>query len=251
MLASKRILEPEIMESLEEVYAYDKLTNQYLGILHNGFVETIINKSASEGNFLEVGSGTGRISLGIAKYTNDIELTGIDLSDNMIHVARHNCNKMQLESKVSFKKGSATEIPFEDNSFDTVLSHNMLHHLPDPIQMIVEMKRVVKKSGGIFIRDLIRQPPLLLPLHVHILGIRYNALMKKEYSDSIKAALSKNEWKQLFENSNIDNAIITNSFITHQSIEKEALNKRSDYIKVPTPFHLKPIKNMYVSKLKT
>jgi len=248
MKIKDRILESEAMESIEEVYAYDKLTKQYLAILHNGFVETILNKSCEKGKFLEVGSGTGRVSIGIAKNNRYADITGIDLSKNMIQVATENSINHSVSEQINFKFGSATDIPFEDNSFDSVYCHNMLHHLPDPFLMIKEMKRVVKPEGSFFIRDLIRIPSALIPFHVHLLGLTYNQLMKKEYRDSINAALSKEEWKDIHSKADIKNSKITYHFITHQGIEKEANNKRQDYIKVPTPFYLNLFKNMYVSK---
>lgn len=248
MFTSERQLEPEAMETIEEVYAYDKLTLQYLTILHNGFIETVINKSASSGKFLEIGSGTGRISIGIAKLNQKTEMFGIDLSKNMIKVAEENAKQENVHNRITFSYGSATEIPFDDNSFDTVFCHNMLHHIPDIPVAVTEMKRVAKSTGAILIRDLIRVSPVLIPLHVNVLGLTYNKLMKKEYRDSIKAALSSKEWKKLFLQADIPGAKITNQFITHQGIERQALDKRVDYIKVPTPYHVRLFKNMYVSK---
>lgn len=246
MFHSKRLFEAEVMESYDEVVAYDALTKQFLAILHNGFVETVINKGTQKGRFLEVGSGTGWISIGIAKYNPNVEITCIDLSENMIKVAKSNSNQENVGDRVSFQVGSAVDIPFEDNSFDTVYCHNMLHHIPDPEKMVSEMSRVLKNDGGLFIRDLIRVSPLIIPLHVHVLGFRYNYLMKKEYRDSIKASLSRTEWKTLFSHAEIPGAKLTTHFITHQGMEKISLHRRNDYLSIPTPIHLKFFKNMYV-----
>ena len=247
MFISERVLETESMETIEEVYAYDRLTLKYLKILHNGFVETAINKSSAAGKFLEVGSGSGRISIGIAKLNKQADLFGIDLSENMIKVAQDNAAQEGVAEQIEFSYGSATELPFADNSFDTVVCHNMLHHIPDIYRAVMEIKRVVKDDGAILIRDLIRQPPFIRLCHVHILGLTYNKLMKKEYGDSIKAAFSVVEWQKLFQEADIPGAQITKHFITHQGIEREAVNKRADYVKVPTLFYLLPFKNMYVS----
>ena len=249
LLKSQRIMEPESMETLEEVYAYDKLTLRYLTILHNGFIETVINSSPAAGRFLEVGSGSGRVSIGVAKYNKDVELTGVDLSENMLIVARDNADQEGVTDRVNYYFGDAKRMPFSDHSFDSVFCHNMLHHISDPLTVVKEMNRVVKNDGAILIRDLIRVPELLVPFHVHILGLSYNRLMKKEYRDSIKAALSKEEWIDLCNKSGIEGARVTNQFITHQSIERPAEDRRTKYIEVPTPIFLRPFKNMYVSKL--
>lgn len=245
---NQRILEQEAMMSFEEVRAYDKLTLKYLTMLHNGFIETIINSSSDHGRFLEVGAGTGRISIGVAKYTENIELIGTDISDNMLMVAVNNANYEKVSDKIEYRFGDAKKLPFSDNYFDSVFCHNMLHHIPDPLVVVKEMNRVVKKDGAILIRDLIRLPKFLIPFHVNVFGLPYNELMKKEYRDSIKAALSEKEWQSLYKESGIaGNSKITKQFITHQGIERLAINRRTKYLKVPTPVFVQPFKNMYVS----
>lgn len=243
----ERLLETESMETLEEVYAYDKLTMKYLAILHNGFVETVINASPPKGKFLEVGCGTGRITIGIAKHTADIELFGIDLSENMLTVAKDNAEREKVHPKIHFQIGDAKRIPFDDNEFDAVYCHNMLHHIADPLSVVLEMKRVAKADGALLIRDLKRIPKVLIPIHVNVFGLPYNKLMKKEYRDSIKAALSVDEWKELFSKSKIPDARKTSQFFTHQGIERVSQKKRKDYVPVPTPVHIRFFKKFYVS----
>lgn len=248
MKSGARVLELEIMMSEEEVIAYDLLVKKYLKILHAGFVETVINLSPPKGSFLDVGTGTGWIAIGIAKYNQETEVTGIDLSEAMLKVARQNAIYEGVSARVRFLKGDAKCIPFEDETFDSVFCHNMLHHLPEPIKMVKEMVRVVKKDGALIIRDLERLSRPMAEIHVNILGLTYNKLMKKEYRDSILAALSESEWEELARKLNIEDAKLTRQFITHLSIERPSKRRREDYIEVPTPFYLKPFKSFYVSK---
>jgi len=63
---SKRVLEPEAMMSLDEARNYDKLVVKYLQILHDGFVETVLNAVSDGSSILEVGTGSGRISIELA-----------------------------------------------------------------------------------------------------------------------------------------------------------------------------------------
>ena len=242
-----RVLEPEAMESLEEVIAYDRLTMKYLQILHNGFIETILNGTPERGCFLEVGSGSGRISIGIAKQNKSVEITGIDLSENMITVARKNAIEEKVSDFIDFQLASATEIPFPDHSFDAVYCHNMLHHIPNIDLAVKEMLRVLKPSGGFFIRDLVRQSPLVTALHVNVFGLTYNSLMKKEYRDSIKASLSWEEIDTLFASLELPGKKLRKYFLTHFGIEKQAQNRRTQKIEVSTPAYIKFMKNMYVA----
>ncbi len=244
---SKRVLEPEAMISLDEARNYDKLVVKYLKILHDGFVETVLNAIPDCSTILEVGTGSGRISIELAKYNPRVTVTGIELSDDMITVANENKVQAGVADRVTFTKGDAKSLPFEDASFDVVVCHNMMHHLPDPFSAVQEMKRVLKKDGGFFLRDLRRPASFLVPLHVNILGFSYNEVMKRQYRDSIKAAFSDAEWKKLYKDLAIPEARLLSQFITHKSIERKAKKKPEKPIKIPTPLHLRIAKNFYVS----
>lgn len=247
---SERVLEPEVMETLEEVYAYDRLSLKYLSILHNGFIETIINASPENGKFLEIGCGTGRISVGIAKCTENIKLVGIDLSDSMLVVAKDNASRERVNHRVQFKSADAKNLPFEDSSFDAVFCHNMLHHIEDPLPVFKEMVRVMKADGAFLVRDLIRRSGLSAKLHVGFFGFQYNKLMKKEYYDSLLASFSKQEFINLKNDLALKDLKYTKQFITHHGLEKPAINKRQNYISIPTNFGKRTMKNMYVTKHK-
>jgi len=244
-----RILETEVMMEEKEVLAYDLLTRQYLQILHAGFVETVINLSPAGGRYLDVGTGTGWIAIGVAKHDQACHVTGIDLSEAMLKVAARNAGEEGVASRIKFQLGNATQIPFDDNTFDAVFCHNMLHHIPEPISLLREMKRVVKADGSLAVRDLIRHSPFVTALHVNIFGFRYNSLMKKEYRDSILAALSTKEWEELFHEIKIDGAQLTRQFVTHQGIERPAKHRRDRYISVPTSIVGRIGKHLYASKV--
>ena len=171
------------------------------------------------GRFLEVGTGTGRIAIGVAKYGQGITVDAIDLSENMLTVAAENAVEEGVLDRIKFSIGDAKRLPFDDNSFDCVFCHNMLHHISDPLDVANEINRVVKDHGAVLIRDLIRIPDILVPFHVNLFGLTYNKWMKKEYCDSIKAALSKEEWIDMCNKSGIEETHVTNQFVTHQSIE--------------------------------
>lgn len=244
-----RILEPEIMMGEEEVKAYDLLTRQYLEILHAGFVETVLNLSPAGGRYLDVGTGTGWIAIGVAKHDPTCHVTGIDLSDAMLSVATINAAGESVGRQITFQRGNASQIPFDDETFDAVFCHNMLHHIPEPIFLIREMKRVVKKNGAFAARDLVRHSAFVTWLHVNVFGFSYNALMKKEYRDSILASLSSVEWRELFIAANIEGAKITKQFVTHQGIERPAKLCRTKYITVPTSPIASIGKKFYTSKV--
>ena len=236
------------MASKEEVMAYDRVVSRYLDIVHAGFAETVINLSPPEGKFLEIGTGTGWDTILIAKNTQNIQMTAVDLSDEMLKFASNNASNQGVDHKITFIKADAKGLPFEDNAFDAVFSHNMLHHLTEPQKMLAEIKRVVKSDGSIIIRDLIRHSKLMNAVCVDLLGINYNKIQKEEYRKSILAALSKQEWLELMNKMDLSDLRFTNHFMTHVSIERPSIRRRTDYINVVNPFYKRMAATFYISK---
>ncbi|KAK9896590.1 S-adenosyl-L-methionine-dependent methyltransferase [Cystobasidium minutum MCA 4210] len=96
---------------------------------------------------LDIGCGPGTItsSLGVLVGPSG-SVIGLDPSDDVVAQASES---NQEHSNVFFEVGDATNLRFEDSSFDVVHAHQVLQHVSDPVAILREMRRVVKKSGGI------------------------------------------------------------------------------------------------------
>ncbi len=217
---SPRILEPEAMVTPDEVRAYDRLSAQYLDILHKGFVETVLGGCPAGGSVLEIGTGTGRIAALLARHGPGLRITGVDLSPDMLVVARENVESGNVGGGVALVLGDAKRLPFPDGAFDAVVSHNMLHHLPDPLPLVDEAFRVAKPDGAVFIRDLVRPPDSLIPWHAAVFGFGYDPRMKRQYLDSMRAALTWAEWRALFARHRARGAVLSRQFLTHATIAR-------------------------------
>lgn len=243
-----RILENEVMLTREEVVAYDRLVKQYFEILHSGFILTVLNSSPEKGIFLDVGTGTGWIAIGIAQKNPHCRVVAVDLSDTMLRVAKNNAEAEGVAHRIEFMIADAKRLPFADNSFHSVFSHNMLHHLAEPLGMVHEIARVVRGGGAVNIRDLKRLPRWLAVVHVNLFGLFYNKVMKREYYDSIRASLSQSEWQQMIQSANIPNARLTTQFITHIALERPSINKRTPPLPLQSRFGTGFIRKLYVSE---
>lgn len=82
-----------------------------------------------------------------------MEVIGLDLAEVALAVARKNAQKSEIPLKISFKKGDAEDMPFEDNIFDLVISNNTLHLIKNPLKMFNEVHRVLKPTGRFIITD--------------------------------------------------------------------------------------------------
>ena len=97
---------------------------------------------------LDAGGGTGLTSFKVAKRLNDKgKVVILDFSEKMLEKAEEKANKSNLQGKVETKSGDMYQIPFADETFDSVLSTYSTCPLDDPIIAVKEMLRVLKKNG--------------------------------------------------------------------------------------------------------
>ena len=107
--------------------------------------------SQASGDTLEVAIGTG---LNLAHYPADVRVTGIDLSPEMLELAR--ARATELGRSVELKEGDAQVLPYPDSFFDTVVCTYSLCNVPDEAQAVSEMKRVLKTGGRLILLDHVR-----------------------------------------------------------------------------------------------
>ncbi|MBU6419869.1 MAG: methyltransferase domain-containing protein [Proteobacteria bacterium] len=97
-------------------------------------------------NVLEVGVGTG---LALPFYTPAKRITGIDLSRDMLTIARRRAAEMGLRNVESLLEMDAQATSFEDGSFDIAVAMFVASVVPDPRALVRELRRVVKPGGRI------------------------------------------------------------------------------------------------------
>jgi ubiquinone/menaquinone biosynthesis C-methylase UbiE len=131
---------------------YEKASRLVIGSYYSRVAEEIVSV-LKEGRLLDLGTGPGYLPLEIAKKSPFVTVVGIDLSRSFIRMARRKAGWAGLEQRVRFEVGNATNLTFEDDSFDMIVSTGMLHMLRDPAGMLVECHRVLKRGGEAWIYD--------------------------------------------------------------------------------------------------
>jgi ubiquinone/menaquinone biosynthesis C-methylase UbiE len=96
---------------------------------------------------LEIGSGTGYFSLNLLQMGTIERLTATDISPGMLGRLEATATSLGLE--VGTVATEAEELPFEDESFDLVFGHAVLHHIPDLGRAFAEFRRVLRPGGAI------------------------------------------------------------------------------------------------------
>ena len=136
--------------------AYDRTTGLLLGTLYDGIARDIGASAFAGATVLDVGCGPGHLTRRLV--TRSLDATGVDLDPAMIEraVARGDAAGRYIVA-------DAASLPFEDASFDLVVSTLSMHHWSDAHAGLAEMARVLRPGGRILIWDLGRGAPL----HAH------------------------------------------------------------------------------------
>jgi ubiquinone/menaquinone biosynthesis C-methylase UbiE len=108
------------------------------------------------GTILDVGTGTARIPIELARVDPSAQVLGIDLSQAMIDLALFNIAGAGLATRVRCERVDAKTLPYESGGFEAVVSNSIVHHIPDPRPVLAEMARLVAPGGTLFVRDLAR-----------------------------------------------------------------------------------------------
>ena len=105
-----------------------------------------VNRRA--GRVLEIGVGTG---LSLDRYAPHLEVTGIDVSTDMLDKARAKVAEKHLTNVVRISEMDARALTFPDGHFDTVVAMHVISVVPDPDKVMEEMARVCRPGGEVLI----------------------------------------------------------------------------------------------------
>lgn len=117
----------------------------------------------AKGKVLEVGVGTGA---NLSHYPPGLEIVGIDFSPRMLAYAQEQI--LSLPSNIQLQQMDAQHLEFPNDSFDTVVATCVFCSVPDPIQGLREIHRVLKPTGHLLMIEhmLSDNPVLALALHI-------------------------------------------------------------------------------------
>jgi SAM-dependent methyltransferase len=102
--------------------------------------------------WVEVACGPGLIARALAPRVGSV--LGVDLTPAMVEKARAEVASAGVEN-VSFELGDATALDLPDASFDGAITRFSLHHIPAPVRVLEEMRRVVKPGGWVLVADFV------------------------------------------------------------------------------------------------
>ena len=155
-----RVLEPEVMDTAEEAADYDSMDHSEV---NRRFVDDWSVACQAWGldparlqSMLDVGTGTALIPIEFCQRFQALRIEAIDLADEMLKIGADNLQRFDLIDQVTLKRVDAKRISSDDRTFETVVSNSIIHHLPEPLDSLTEMVRVLAPGGLLFVRDLMR-----------------------------------------------------------------------------------------------
>lgn len=112
---------------------------------------------------LDLCTGTGDVAIEFARACPELQIVGLDLSEEMLAVAREKIHSQPLsplrergdrgEGSITFMRGNALELPFAESSFEIVTIAFGLRNLPDRAQGVREIYRVLTSGGRALILE--------------------------------------------------------------------------------------------------
>ncbi|MGQ9620449.1 MAG: bifunctional demethylmenaquinone methyltransferase/2-methoxy-6-polyprenyl-1,4-benzoquinol methylase UbiE [Bacteroidales bacterium] len=112
----------------------------------------IVAETLTPSFVLDVATGTGDLAVEAVKL-NPVKITGIDISEKMLALGRKKIQKKGLSGKIELISGNSENLPFDDNSFDLVMTAFGIRNFNDILKGLREMTRVLNGKGMLMILE--------------------------------------------------------------------------------------------------
>ncbi len=208
-----RILEPEVMDSADDAREYDAMDHTTVNAL---FVSDLLSALKDWSlqrpvaghaalNVLDLGTGTAQIPIELARRSPNVHVTAVDAAERMLEIARQNIAAANLAHRITPMLADAKHLIATHSGatlfgqpFDVVISNSILHHIPEPHEVIAAATSVTAAGGLLFHRDLARpdDESSLQQLATTYAGDS-TSYQRRLFEDSLHAALTVEEMRDL------------------------------------------------------
>jgi ubiquinone/menaquinone biosynthesis C-methylase UbiE len=130
---------------------YDFVSRRLLRGVYRRIADDIADAAPPGGHVLDIGTGPGILLVELARRRSDLRLTGVDLSADMATTAGRNLS--EFGDRASARQADVTDLPFDDDSVDLVVSSFSLHHWDAPKDAVPQLDRVLRPGGRLYFYD--------------------------------------------------------------------------------------------------
>ena len=192
-----RTLEPEVMDTPEEARDYDAMDHSAVNRL---FVTDFLAVGPITEIVLDVGTGTAQIPIELCRADPSARVLAVDAAAHMLTLARANIARAGFVSRIEPRLVDAKCLPLDDGVYTAVMSNSIVHHIPEPLSVLVEMLRVLRPGGVLFVRDLLRpDDETQLETLVRLYAGEASEHGQRMFRESLHAALTLAEVRTMVE----------------------------------------------------
>jgi ubiquinone/menaquinone biosynthesis C-methylase UbiE len=190
-----RVLETEAMDTPAEAVDYDSMDH---GEVNRVFAADLLAAGPEPGLILDLGTGTVLIPIELCRRDPRARVLAVDLAYHMLNLGRRNVEKAGLAGRIAVEQVDAKRLPYRDAAFRAVMSNSIVHHVPEPRDVLREAWRVLAPGGLAFFRDLFRpadEETIRRLVDTYAPGA--NEHQQKMFADSFRASLTVDEVRRI------------------------------------------------------
>lgn len=168
------------------------LTGNKMNSSNESLYQLVLNNlHAEDGDcLLEIGFGNGKFFPALYAKANNLQITGIDLSHEMVTQAVKNNTELFENGRLKVKVASSEHLPFEDNSFDKIFCINVIYFWEIPEVHLKEIYRVLKPGGKFYTGFRPAETMLQLPFTKYGFSLYSESDWSKKLSDNYFNSIS-------------------------------------------------------------
>ncbi|MFY9255826.1 MAG: methyltransferase domain-containing protein [Fuerstiella sp.] len=219
-----RTLEPEVMDTVEEAVDYDSMDHSTVNRVFVAdllrFVEPAAKPVDYSLSIIDLGTGTALIPIELLNSEHRFQsVLACDLSQEMLKIAGRHLKDHELNDVILPVYCDAKRLPVAEKSVGLVMSNSIVHHIPEPMDVFHEIRRVVADDGSIFIRDLMRPDSVQhLEQIVQTYAGGENEHQQKMFRESLHAALTVEEVQAMLDAAGFPQTWVTATSDRHWTI---------------------------------
>jgi len=212
---ANRVPEISALEPRPVTWLYD-LTSRIplVRTAYRRFVAGVLGMGTTQGYALDLGTGPGYVAIDVGRRSPGLQMIGLDLGGHMIERARQQALRSEHNGQPPWLQADAHVLPFADDSLDLVISSFSLHHWEEPLAVLNEIARVLRRpkpeagipGGRYCIADVCREANafqrLVAYASIPALSLPFGSYWGYGgYYESVRASYTPNEAQTLLEQS--------------------------------------------------
>jgi ubiquinone/menaquinone biosynthesis C-methylase UbiE len=207
---SARVL-PNEAEFIDAAAArsYDEHARRFMRAVYHRFARKAARVNVPGKRVLDIGTGSGLLAVELARARPDWLICGIDVSEEMLKLARQNTTGAGLPDRIDFHQASAAALPFPDGSFALVTSSASFHLWEDPFKVFKEIARVTAPGGCCLVWDNLRLTALCPVLSLVGRAMGMNSSQRRLWLRAIRSSYTLGEARVIIKESAFKDARVT------------------------------------------